>query len=322
MLSNSDATARTVLGDVPVADLGHTQCHEHIWLRKGPSYRLHKALLMDDFDRSLRELLEYGQAGGRTIVDAQPGAFGRDADKLAALSENSGVSIIAVTGFHKLAFLETPAFVRHSESELAALFIREITEGMDDPDGRRSAARAGMLKCAYDTGAFDDPTYQKLFAAVAQAAAETGVPVMVHTEKGNDILGLIRYFAQRGVETGRLLICHLDRTAPDAAYIKQVLQTGCTLCMDSIHRLKYVSDAQETRLITELCGAGYVRQLVLSLDTTNERLRAYGAADMGLDYILTVYRGMLLKAGLTREQLADLCERNAQTLFSYAGGIS
>ena len=42
---------QTVTG--PVSALGHAQCHEHIYLRKGPSYACNHALCMDDYDRSL-----------------------------------------------------------------------------------------------------------------------------------------------------------------------------------------------------------------------------------------------------------------------------
>ena len=61
---------------------------------------------------------------------------------------------------------------------------------------------------------------------------------------------------------------------------------GCYLCYDSIHRYKYVSEKEELDLIQKILMNGYDSQVVISLDTTNQRLRAYEAKDMGLDYIL------------------------------------
>ncbi|MBP3940918.1 MAG: phosphotriesterase, partial [Christensenellaceae bacterium] len=68
---------RTVRGDILASEIGHTQCHEHIWLRKGPSFAVNPALLIDDEEKSLAELLDYKKAGGSAIVDAQPINCGR-----------------------------------------------------------------------------------------------------------------------------------------------------------------------------------------------------------------------------------------------------
>ena len=87
-------------------ELGHCQCHEHIWLRKGASFQSNEALCMDDEDRSLAELKEYAAAGGSLIVDAQPTGCGRDGRMLAQLSEKSGVDIVASAGFHKQMFFD------------------------------------------------------------------------------------------------------------------------------------------------------------------------------------------------------------------------
>lgn len=63
---------RTIWKDIWSEEAGHTQCHEHIWLKKGASYKVNHALCMDDRERSLTELKDYYQEGGRLIVDAQP----------------------------------------------------------------------------------------------------------------------------------------------------------------------------------------------------------------------------------------------------------
>ena len=51
-----EGMVRTVLGDIAPADLGWCQCHEHVFLEKGRSFELHKALLMDDYEKSQDEL--------------------------------------------------------------------------------------------------------------------------------------------------------------------------------------------------------------------------------------------------------------------------
>ena len=63
---------RTILGDIAPDKLGWCQCHEHLFLADGPSRKISAALYMDDYDKSLAELKLYKQAGGVSLVDAQP----------------------------------------------------------------------------------------------------------------------------------------------------------------------------------------------------------------------------------------------------------
>jgi len=310
------AAIQTVLGKLQPELLGHVQCHEHIWLDKGPSFEVNAALCADDFDRSLQELQDYFAAGGRAIVDAQPGGFGRNAGALRRLSEASGVHIISVTGFHKLQFMERDAGLdKMSVEELTARFCADITEGMIEPDGSRSPGRAGMVKAAFDPGALEHPVYSRLMEAVAATAAATGAPVIVHTEKNTSMPELLAFFAQRNVPADRILICHLDRTNHNLDAHIEALETGCMLCFDSVHRYKYVSDADERALIAALCERGYDKQIVLALDTTNQRLRAYHSPDMGLDYILTEFIDLLKQDGISEESIRRMCVENAARIL-------
>lgn len=309
---------RTVWKDILPEDAGHAQCHEHIWLNRGASYKINSALCMDDRERSLAELKNYYRAGGRLIVDAQPTGCGRNASMLAELSMESGVFIVATAGFHKKEFFDNLLLYSWSEEALADLYIREIRTGIADSGQDSSHYRAGILKAAADTGWETDPVYRKFFEAVAKAAGQTGAPVMIHTEKGNDILGMIRWFQERSISPEKLLICHLDRTHYDIDYHKEVLSTGCFLCYDSIHRLKYVSEQEEMALFRAIKESGLTGQIVLSLDTTNQRLRSYYAEDMGLDYILTTFIPQLREHGFTDQEIRQMCTINARTLLDFA----
>lgn len=304
MLSSSKFV-RTVTGDLPAAQLGHTQCHEHIYLRKGPGYAINPALCMDDYHRSLQELLDYRLAGGITLVDAQPDGFGRDLQKLYDLSKDSGVNIVAVTGFHKRCFLEEPALLEESLRALTDRFCREISHAQ---------IKAGAIKTAWD-GGLEDKENSKFFQAAAIAAAQTGAPVLIHTEKDTGVFDLMKLFEHYGVAPDRLLFCHLDRTIPDPGLHREVLAAGAYLCYDSVNRLKYVSHEQELSLILRMCAAGFQDRIVLSLDTTAARLRSYGAEDMGLDYLLKDYRPML-EAVIDSETVKKLYCTNAANILA------
>lgn len=308
---------RTIWKDIQPTEAGHAQCHEHIWLEKGASYEVNPALCMNDYVKSLRELKDYCRAGGRLIVDAQPTGCGRNAQTLAALSRESSVFIVAVAGFHKKEFFDDTALFSLPEDTLAALYAKEIEEGIPGSGQESSPYRAGILKAAADGDWQEDPVYRKLFEAVAQAAVQTGAPVMIHTEKGNDIPGLIRWFEERGIPPKKLLICHLDRTHYDIGYHREVLSAGCYLSYDSIHRLKYVSEAEETELLLAMKESGFTGQIMLSLDTTNQRLRSYCAEDMGLDYILKTFIPELKEHGFTDREIRQMCITNAAALLDF-----
>lgn len=141
---------------------------------------------------------------------------------------------------------------------------------------------------------------------------------MIHTEKGNDVLHMIRWFQERDIAPEKLLICHLDRTRHDIDYHKEVLSTGCFLCYDSIHRLKYLSEQEEMELLCAMKQSGLTGQIVLSLDTTNQRLRSYYAEDMGLDYILTTFVPQLREHGFTDQEIRQMCITNARTILDFA----
>lgn len=293
---------------------GHAQCHEHIWLNKGASYNVNKALCEDSPEKSLKELKTYYSAGGRLIVDAQPTGCGRSAKQLEWLSKESGVAIVSVTGFHKKVFFDEPDLWEKSVEQLADLYTDEISIGMYE-NGIQTNIKAGMLKVAMENDWNKDPIYIKMFKAVAIAASRTRASIMVHTETGNDILSLIKYFDEYGIPAKRLMICHLDRTHYDMAYHIKVLEKGCYLCYDSIHRYKYVSEKEELDLIQKILMNGYDSQVVISLDTTNQRLRAYEAKDMGLDYILNTYKDVMRQHGIPEKSIDKMCKENARKIL-------
>lgn len=284
---------RTVTGDIKSEQLGWCQCHEHIFVADGPSRSINKALYIDEYDKSLAEVILYKNAGGQSFVDAQPFKCGRMAGNLARVSEQAGVNIIACTGFHKQEFFEDAEWLqRQTEDFLTDIYIREVLKGMES-NGDHISAKAGIVKCAAIRGEHNaDGNYAKLFAAAANAARATGVPILVHFDPGADAFSVVKFFEQNGVEAKRLMLCHLDRTKYDFGYHKELASAGSFLEYDTIRREKYHSDDDEIKLIEHIVNTGYAKNLLLGLDTTNERLKSYGS-EFGLDDILIRFRFLL-----------------------------
>ena len=123
---------RTVTGDINTTELGWCQCHEHVFISDGPSRKINSVLFMDEYEKSLAEIIAYKNAGGLSFVDAQPFSCGRIIDKLYKASHDSGVNIISCTGFHKTEFFEDPEWLaKQSEQSLTDIYINEVTNGIN-----------------------------------------------------------------------------------------------------------------------------------------------------------------------------------------------
>jgi phosphotriesterase-related protein len=306
---------RTVNGDIKPEDLGYCQCHEHLFIKKGISGEKVPSLIMEDLSKTSQELKLYYGCGGRAVVDAQPVGCGRMAKELKAASEQSGVHIIASTGFHKLDFYRKEHFVyRMEEDLLVKLFCTELTEGMytdhvngEEVPSEKGPARAGIIKTASDgrdIRLLEDnlPVYKKLFAAAGKAAKNTGAPVMTHLEMGRGADSQLEVLTAQGITPDRIIMSHLDRVINEGLkdYQLEVAKSGVYLQFDTIGRFKYHDDASEAELISWLCEKGFDKKILIGLDTTNERLKSYGGS-LGLDYILVNFKEQLKKYGIGDE---------------------
>ncbi len=305
----------TVLGTISKDGVGFCQCHEHIMLSKGKSFEINPVLCLDDPEKSLEEVKRYRLAGGGTVLDAQPGGCNRMAEELAYISRESGVNIIASTGFHKLVFYPEGHWIfTVSQEEMEDFLVKELTEGMyTDADRglfiRQCGARAGFIKTALDVEGLS-PIYRRLFSAAAGAAIRTNRFIMVHIEQAADPIYLLDFLMKKGVSPQNLMFCHMDRACKDLEVLKQVLKAGVYLEFDTIGRFKYHSDEYEIQLLQELIAAGYENQLLFSLDTTRARFKAYDASAVGLDYILTTFVPKLRRAGIKEETIRKISEEN------------
>ncbi len=81
----------TVLGPLSHLVFGITDAHNHVWIDPIDGAAKGSPVLNDQ-EMITRELGEYIKAGGKTILDCQPGGCGRDANLLMDLSITSGVN--------------------------------------------------------------------------------------------------------------------------------------------------------------------------------------------------------------------------------------
>lgn len=312
---------RTVLGDIPPEQLGFCQCHEHLSIEKGQSFKIHPALCIDSEQNSMLELTDYYTAGGRAVADAQPVGCGRNAKVLQTIAKQSGVHIIASTGFHKMIFYPENHWVfSYSQQELQQIFTAEITQGMyttynETPPAQQTGAKAGFVKSALDAGEFT-LQYQKMFAAAAGAALQTGAPLMVHIEGGSNPVALADFLQAQGVAPHQLIFCHMDRMVADLSIHQQLCRRGIFLEYDTVARFKYHSDEKEIEIVQQMLAAGFGGQLLMSLDVTRQRLLRYGG-EVGLPYILTTFIPKMLEHSISQTQIQDIFGTNPAKAFAF-----
>lgn len=311
---------QSVCGILDPAALGHCQIHEHIWVRPTPMSLKNPALAICDFDKSLEELRRYKAAGGNSFVDAQPVGAGRDALVQARLSQESGVHIIASTGFHLLGFYPENSWLHAlDEDALYELYVSELEVGMlpwEEDSSKQPASptsiRAGIVKSAIPAeGAVG--RYEVLLRAAARAAAKCGVPLMMHTESGKNAVEAVQLCLGCGMAPEKIIVCHVDRQASDYSIHEAIASLGVYLDYDTVGRFKYHSDAEEVALLQHMMP--WAEKILLALDTTAARLDAYDG-EIGLCYIFQSFIPMLREAGFEDETINGYINKNCRRLFA------
>lgn len=311
---------QTVLGLVDANKLMHIQPHEHLMIESGNASNINPDLCIDDIQKSIKEVMDYKKCGGSAILDAQPVGSGRLASDLVTIAQKTDVHIIASTGFHKEMFYWEDHWIHQCSSELLyEMFIEEIENGMFigntiETPRERIKGKAGMIKAAIDFNGLTE-YYTPKFEAAAQASTDTGVPIMVHIEKGSDPFDIINFLTNQKVKPKQIILCHLDRTHHDYKLHEEIAETGVFLEYDTIGRFKYHKDEKEADLILHMLEKGYSNSLLLSLDTTRSRLSSYNGK-IGLTYLIHTFIPRLLNLGVNRETIRLLTYKNPREALS------
>lgn len=278
---------RTVSGDIDPADLGPCDAHEHLFLvtplQPGDEF--------SDRDKAVEEARTLAAAGARALVDWTPLGLGRDLDGLAAVSEATGMHVVASTGVHRDAHYpaDHPLRARAFEA-LAADFVGDVRE------------RCGAIKIGASYHRLE-PFERRIFEAAARAHAETGAPLCVHTEHGTMGLGIVETLSELGVSPASVVLAHVDRN-PDPGEHAETAATGAWLQLDGPGRTKYWPDSTILGLIADLADRGVGASLLLGGDTGRRSMfRAYGGGP-GLDYLFRRF-----KPRLERELGEELARR-------------
>jgi len=313
---------RTVTGDIEATDAGVCYSHEHIIIDPSFTTYCNPDFLLDSVELACADVLEFRQAGGKTLVDSMPCGGGRNAVKMAQITERTSVNIICPTGLHLAKYYPPGHWGEHlSTEELADLFIQDIEEGIDARDYNgpaisRSTHKAGVIKVA-TSGERPTSRERKVIEAAVAAHRRTGAPILTHTEHGAGALEQIELFREFGASLEHVAISHTDRK-PDPAYHKEILSTGVMLEYDSAFRWPEGGDNPTLDLVTSMFAAGFGGQILLGMDAARRKYwRSYGGKP-GLRFLLCEFVPRLRSSGLSDDDIDAIFVRNPQRCYSFA----
>jgi 5-phospho-D-xylono-1,4-lactonase len=307
------AKIHTVTGNIDPAVLGITYAHEHLLFQPPKSFQSQDPdLALDDVQAAIEETRNFAIAGGKCIVEMSTVELNRDPAGMKAISEASGVHVIAATGFNKSKFCEK--WVKsQTVSQLADGMVRDLTQGMED-----SSIKAGVIKASSSKDLMTAGEI-KVFQAAIQTHLRTGAPISTHTEAGTQALEQVRMLVEGGVHPSHILIGHLDRKL-EWEYLLAVAQSGVYMGFDQISKEKYFPDIERIRWIKRLVETGFSRQIMLSADMARRSYwPSYGfGKGPGLTYILWRFVPWMLEEGIPLEAVEAMLVQNPAQLFAWA----
>lgn len=308
---------RTVLGDRSIRDIfGICDAHEHIVMRGARIRQKFPEFYRNSSKAILPDLQSFSTCGGGWVVDCTPPGSGRDAQVLISTSQISGLALVGATGKHLPRYYdpESPLLTMDRE-ELADVFISEITRGMDDGTGR-TASKAGVIKIASSGGALNSAE-RELFAAAGAAQAQTGCPIITHTEAGAECQQQIDVLLNHGATPEKVILSHCDRN-PDIGFHCDLLQSG--VCLEYDQHFRYLRRQQRCATIDLAVALAdeFPAQLVVGMDLANNKYWSGNSGSPGLAWLASELPALLREAGVSEENVSRMTTQNPLEVFSFS----
>jgi predicted metal-dependent phosphotriesterase family hydrolase len=267
---------RTLLGEVDVSEAGYVDAHEHL---VAIPELADPDLLLDRPDAVLEDVAAFVAGGGGTIVEMTTVDYGRDLSAVRALSVETGVHVVAATGFNKYR-----RDFGESAPELAADQIRDVLEH-----------GCGVVKFATSLDTIE-PWEQTALEAAALTHHETGCPIFTHTEAGTMAEEQLDRLAQVGVSPGAVVLGHLDRNGDLDTHLR-LADRGAFISYDQLPKPKYAAErARAVDHIAALAERGLDEQIVVGGDLARRSYFSGWGGGPGLGYLVETFRRDLIAA--------------------------
>jgi len=283
--------------------------------------------VLADEEQAVKEVTEFKDRGGGTIVDVTSIGLKRDPLGLQRVSESTGLHVVMGTGFYQKVFHPEDMDSRSVE-ELTDEIVRDVTVGVGD-----TGVRSGIIG---EIGVNGDPitaNETKSIRAAARASVLTGGAVSFH--RGG--LGAERHrsldiVAEEGADLGRVILGHADEIADDLPLMLEVLERGVYVQFDLIGRTQPLTrevlkgeyrdmpgpsiTMVVGQAIPRLMERGYEDRILLSHDVCwKVHLKKFGG--FGFSYILEKFLPHLRDLGVTDRQIDKMMVHNPAAVLPF-----
>ncbi len=248
---------RTVSGDIERSGLGKTLAHEH-FIVDLDRVRHDGYSFIFDVDEVVPEIRKAMDQGIQAAFEVTTNDLGRDVRKLKEISDITGLKIVCSTGYYLTDY--HPAWLDEADKEeIADLFIKELTEGIDG-----TGIRAGLIGEIASSPKEFLGHEKKVLEAAAIAAEKTGFAVSTHTGRYT-VIETVETLLNGGVDPDKIIIGHQD-LIDDPDYHLSILKYGVNIAFDTCGKVAYCPDEVRAANAIRIAEAGYADHLLLSND--------------------------------------------------------
>lgn len=285
---------------------GYTYAHEHLHIdlsgfKNNPDCRL------DQYDLICQEMRELRAAGVSNVIEMSNRYMGRNPQFLLDIMRDSGMNVVACTGYYQDAFFPEHVTTR-SVAQLAQEMVDEIVIGIDGTD-----LKAGIIAEIGSSEGVITPREEKVFIAAARAHNETGRPISTHTSFSTMGLEQLALLKAQGVDLSRVVIGHCD-LKDNLDNILRMIDLGAYVQFDTIGKNNYYPDEKRIGMLHALRDRGLLNRVMLSMDITRRsHLKANGGTGYG--YLLTSFIPQLRHSGFSQADVDIMLRDNPSQFF-------
>ena len=246
------------------------------------------------------------ESGINSIIEVTNIGMGRDVNKLKTISKESGVNIIASTGFYTTKFYPEYIYTK-SLFKLAKQILKEIDRGIDGTD-----IKAGVIGEIGTTNTFTEEA-KKVFDAAIIAHNESNVPIFTHCQVGMLGLEQVEHFIYRKMDLDKVVIGHMDLNT-NFQELTEILKSGVNIAFDTIGKKSYVPNENKADFLKKLIDLGYEDHVLLSQDITRmSYLKKMGG--IGYVEVMDKFIPMLRERNIDEKVIKKLMETNVARIL-------
>ena len=285
---------------------GYTWAHEHLHIDLS-GFKNNLDCRLDQYDLICQEMKDLRALGVRNIIEMTNRYMGRNPQFMLDLMRDSGINVVACTGYYQDAFFPEHVATRSVE-QLAQEMIDEIVIGIDN-----TTLKAGIIAEIGSSEGVITRLEEKVFIAAARAHNETGRPISTHTSFSTMGLEQLALLQAQGVDLSRVVIGHCD-LKDNLDGILQMIDLGAYVQFDTIGKNNYYPDEKRIDMLNALRQRGLLNRVMLSMDITRRsHLKANGGN--GYDYLLTTFIPQLRQSGFSQADVDTMLRDNPSQFF-------